>query len=888
MSLPKNFQSMKISEKRPKNGMRPLPSKRPGGKAGKLKKVVTNVRILKIKNSVPIFKYDVSTEMKYALQNGELSNPKSLTKGSMTKDSSVQRRKQLALAAMESARRNHSNVFSQGNAFYDGQASLYTDFKIPGTEGEGLSLSIPPEDITNTNPAEIRMVIKKTAETFQASTSDLGKALNVCPALSDFTTIEALNVAVSNYATSKDDVITYDGSIHYLYQPKNAGLSEKDAPALSEDKQMAVGMAGIVGVYEGTDKPMVAVVVELKKSAFHSDHQPLYEKLKSTAKEYKRNVPNKFEPNDPLARLVENLFKGLELQKTYGRNAGTPDAKSIVFGGFGQSAASATFEHEGRPITVQQYFQSVLGIKLQTPHIPTVYDSRDRRCLLPLELLIVSENQRVKTEQQTKEQQKKSIKATAILPEQRLKQTEKIANYLKFSSQNEDLKSLGIEVEDDFLKVPARILEGPNIKDGKGVGPLKDNCKWDLKCLIAPARIVKWTVIVIMSPNLNYQEYILRLSRKASQMGLRLPNPVFKVLMRYENDIEVLIRNEKNNGTEFVLFIARDDLNLHPWIKYFELKHDIATQEIKCGRAAQTIERNDSITLQNVILKLNLKNGGLNYELTPKNPTSKIFATDQSRLFVGIEMSHGVRGKGFSVLGWSANIKQNPSEYLGGHYYVKNTQEENTLLPTIRRVIERCLETCAKLQRKIGHVFVYLNGVSEGQYADVNVDYVEAIRSGFGGLHLKVTVVAVSSIHNVRLYQEEFKGKNASETNIWPGSVVDSCIVSPVINEFFLQSHLAFQGTANTPKYALVNDDSGIPMDILEIITHQLTFLHQIGCSAISVPVPLYMAGECATRGADLLATARTNNEDYVEDIELLNTNLVYDGKKIASVRINA
>lgn len=59
------------------------------------------------------------------------------------------------------------------------------------------------------------------------------------------------------------------------------------------------------------------------------------------------------------------------------------------------------------------------------------------------------------------------------------------------------------------------------------------------------------------------------------------------------------------------------------------------------------------------------------------------------------------------------------------------------------------------------------------------------------------------------------------------------------------------QGTAKTPKYSLVFDDSNIPMDALELITHGLCYLHAIVPATVSEPVPLFVAADSAERGHD-------------------------------------
>ncbi|EPB72148.1 piwi domain protein [Ancylostoma ceylanicum] len=147
------------------------------------------------------------------------------------------------------------------------------------------------------------------------------------------------------------------------------------------------------------------------------------------------------------------------------------------------------------------------------------------------------------------------------------------------------------------------------------------------------------------------------------------------------------------------------------------------------------------------------------------------------------------------------------------------------------------------------------NQTLDNVLAKVADTYMKAIRTGIASIALKtkptLTAVVCSSDHNERIYKSPIVGRNASEQNIPPGTVVDTKIVSPVINEFYLNSHSAIQGTANTPKYSLVFDDSDIPMDALELITHGLCFLHAIMPATVAEPVPLKVAGNSAKRGHD-------------------------------------
>lgn len=92
----------------------------------------------------------------------------------------------------------------------------------------------------------------------------------------------------------------------------------------------------------------------------------------------------------------------------------------------------------------------------------------------------------------------------------------------------------------------------------------------------------------------------------------------------------------------------------------------------------------------------------------------------------------------------------------------------------------------------------------------------------------------------------------APDQNVMPGSVVDSGVVHPLYQEFFLLSHRALQGTARAPKYTVLIDETGFDISELEHMSYQLCYGHQIVNMPTSLPSPLFIANRYAERGRKL------------------------------------
>lgn len=60
---------------------------------------------------------------------------------------------------------------------------------------------------------------------------------------------------------------------------------------------------------------------------------------------------------------------------------------------------------------------------------------------------------------------------------------------------------------------------------------------------------------------------------------------------------------------------------------------------------------------------------------------------------------------------------------------------------------------------------------------------------------------------------------------------------------------VGFQGTAHPVRYTVLVDEHDMPLSEMEYITYHLCYSHGIVCSPVSVPGPLYAAGDLAKRG---------------------------------------
>ncbi|KAE9416566.1 hypothetical protein Angca_007488 [Angiostrongylus cantonensis] len=813
-----------------------MPAKRSPGQRGVKSEFLTNLTKLTLKPNVPFFKYDVRMYMVYKGKDGG-EHLKELTK--QTKDDfPEQERKASSVIVYKHLVKSYPDVFTKGGAlFYDRAAILFSAQVQLKFDGEKKEFHLPASVLSNAGDnVGVRVVIKKVADSFQVTSNDILKAVNVRDIERDRSILEVLNLAISQEGYLETlKFVAYGSTVQYLFDHQAFGFRDNELPELMDGKYAGIGLSKSVKVLEGDDgKCSPFVVADVTKSAFHADEQNLLEKISQMS-------------------IFFDYRTGLYVKTLYGRT------RTFPIGGISAAASSLRFQAtDGKQYTVEQYYLKQYNIQLKYPGLFTVSERHNPHTYYPVELLAVAPSQRVTQQQQTPSDVMALIKASATLPQQRLSQTRVMKNALKIAPGNSLLEAAGISVDKNFTKVVGRVLPSPTILYGGS----------------SIAKVDEW-----------YAE-------------------------------------QKKKNRKYLLFITSDNIQQHDTIKLLEVQYQIVSQEVKAGTVTAVVLKNQNQTLDNVISKINQKLGGVNYNIVLDSRLSeKNWLSDNGVLFVGFEISNPpalskmeiARGETYkmpSVLGWGANCSSNPQQYLGDYVYVEPRQSDmmgSKLADIVIDIIKRHqMATSVTLQ----HIIFYFSGISEGQFSMVGWNlvlsperspaflwfkiadmYMRAVYTAISCISLenepKVTALAVSKDHNERIYKSNIVGKRAAEQNIPGGTVIDTTIVSPVINEFYLNAHSAFQGTAKTPKYSLVADNSQISLDAIEGVTYGLCYLHEIVTATVSLPVPLVVADRCAKRGHDVYVANLREKHVVVNSIKEANELLVNQGG-LKKLRYNA
>ncbi|CAH8383291.1 unnamed protein product [Eruca vesicaria subsp. sativa] len=543
-------------------------------------------------------------------------------------------------------------------------------------------------------------------------------------------------------------------------------------------------------------------------------------------------------------------------------------------------------------VTVYNYFTKLLRIELR--------DSGDLRCInvgkltrptyIPIELCELLPLQRY-TKALTSSQRSKMVTASEQNPRDKLNMLNEVRSLqffvyalifllililtFKFHLQalqgikyNDDpmLKECGVRISSNFTEVEGRILAAPKLlKAGNGLNLFPKDGRWNFrgKEFAEPATFPSWAVVNFSRGNPHsLVDALIKLGR---EKGMKIP-PSYEV---FEEDNQLksetgTIRVQKMfesmkkqfNGApppNFIICILSERKNSDvygPWKKRTLFQCGIVSQCI-----AYTSNTNEHY-LTNVLLKINVKFGGLNSLLTMD--CSRV--TTIPTIVIGMDVCHGSTGSNVPSIAAVVSSTGSPgmSKYRA---FVRTQSPRLEMIANLFDPVHGSNDDHGIMSNLL--LFLLLNskcnnnecrdGVSESQFAQVLTIELEQIRKACKlwdeNWSPKFTVIISVKRHHTRFFQSRSRDKNVP-----PGTIVDSGICSPYRNNFYLCAHTGMLGTSRPIHYHVLYDDIGFTTDELQKLVHSLSYAYQRSTSAISQVAPVMYAHLAAAQMATAMS----------------------------------
>ncbi|KAM6550112.1 hypothetical protein CsatB_021788 [Cannabis sativa] len=533
-----------------------------------------------------------------------------------------------------------------------------------------------------------------------------------------------------------------------------------------------------------------------------------------------------------------------------------------------------TLDDQPKQISVATYFQQKYKIRLKYVTWPALQaGSATKPIYLPMEICTIVEGQRY-SKKLNERQVTNLLRATCQRPIDREGSIRQTVQQNNFSKQ-EIVQDFGINVANDMTSVQARVLTPPLLLyhgTGRDASEQPRFGQWNMinKKMINGGRVDNWTCVNFSRYNADiHNRFCPELVNMCLSRGMVFQTrPVIPCSAWPANQIENALRSvheqckKANKQLQLLIVILPDFTGTYGTIKRIcETELGIVSQ---CCQPKQAVKLNKPY-LENLSLKINHKVGGRNTVLSDALNRKIPFVSDVPTIIFGADVTHPQPGEDSSPsiaavvasMDWPevskyralVSAQQHREEIIQDLY--KETTGDKKHGGMIR---EHLISFRRATGVKPARIIFYRDGVSEGQFSQVLLYEMDAIRKACSSLEEgylpRVTFVVVQKRHHTRLFPADYNNRDSMDRsgNIQPGTVVDTQICHPTEFDFYLNSHAGIQGTSRPSHYHVLYDENKFTADALQVLTNNLCYTYARCTKAVSIVPPAYYAHLAAFR----------------------------------------
>ncbi|CAL8133061.1 unnamed protein product [Orchesella dallaii] len=477
-------------------------------------------------------------------------------------------------------------------------------------------------------------------------------------------------------------------------------------------------------------------------------------------------------------------------------------------------------------------------------------------------------------------------------------------------SQNKTLQAFGMQVSDRMISMEARVLPPPMLRYGNKNGSTQvtnmcpEDGSWEIWShdfnFYKPALVESWGLLVVGCPYIrgpddeNLKNFCKSLTTNGAKKGVKfMGNP--KIIVEgkcrkggsTKENAEVIQKTMISHFKGVKLLVVIIPVKGDPL--YGAIKH---AAEVQVGILTQCVaEKNMSMckdaTVQNIILKINSKLGGINHVVVAPTESGNAtkFATllqDCPILILGADVTHAppgsrkvVDGDDYIMPSYAAvtgSLDRTGMPFMTGiRAQRKANADAAEVINDLQFIVKGMLQ---EFKRKSGFVpqkiIYFRDGVGEGQFPEVLHIEMLAIRGACTSLKAtyepKITFITVQKRHKTRIFHHTATGKIE---NAPAGTVVDKEIVHASENDFYLLSHKGMLGTSRPSRYHVLWDDSDFSKDMLQSLANLLTYSYIRCTKSVKMPACTYYAHLAADRAKKLCEGFEINGPRDLSDKHL-------------------
>ncbi|XP_022729133.1 protein argonaute 5-like isoform X2 [Durio zibethinus] len=534
-----------------------------------------------------------------------------------------------------------------------------------------------------------------------------------------------------------------------------------------------------------------------------------------------------------------------------------------------------TLDDKRTNVSVVQYFRDKYNIVLKYASLPALQcGSEAKPVYLPMELCRIVAGQRY-TKKLNEQEVKALLKATCQRPHDREANIQKMVRVNNFQGDELVHKEFGIQVQKEPALVEARVLPPPLLKyhdSGRERSVNPGFGAWNMinKKMVNGGKVDFWTCVNF---SLEYasmsEDFCTELVKMCVSKGMvfcQTASIPIRSARPERIDQTLLDVYKESTGLkrplQLLIIILPDKTGSYGKIKRIcETELGIVSQCCQPKQASKFSKQ----YFENLSLKINVKVGGRNTVLDDAIQRRIPRVSDYPTIIFGSDVTHPQPGEDSSSsiaavvasMDWPEVTKyrgivsaQPHREEIIQDLY-KTFQDPQKGVVHSGMIRELLVAFYKSTGQKPFRIIFYRDGVSEGQFSQVLLHEMDAIRKACASLQEgympRVTFVVVQKRHHTRLFPTE-RNQTDKSGNIQAGTVVDTSICHPTEFDFYLNSHAGIQGTSKPTHYHVLFDENNFTADILQVLTNNLCYTYARCTRSVSIVPPAYYAHLAAFR----------------------------------------
>ncbi|CAL8999746.1 unnamed protein product [Prunus brigantina] len=549
------------------------------------------------------------------------------------------------------------------------------------------------------------------------------------------------------------------------------------------------------------------------------------------------------------------------------------------------SKLTFTLEDNKTKTSVVQYYREKYNIILRIVAMPALQAGSDSKPVyLPMELCSIVAGQRY-TRKLNERQVTALLRATCQRPHERERNIKQMVKQSNFNGDQLIKDEFGMQVREDMALVDARVLPPPLLKyhdQGRETKETPRMGQWNMinKKMVNGGKVDFWAFVNFsgLRQDFNFR-FCDDLVSMCGSKGVDFhAEPLLPIVSANPRQIEKVLKDihrestqrleeigHKGKHLQLLIIILPDVTGSYGMVKRIcETELGIVSQCCQ-PRAASKLSKQ---YLENLALKINVKVGGRNTVLNDAIFRRIPLVTDIPTIIIGADVTHPAPGEDSSPsiaavvasMDWPevskyrgiVSAQAHREEIIQDLYSLYQDPQKGLVHGGMIREHFRAFRRSTG--RKPERIIFYRDGVSEGQFSQVLLYEMDAIRKACASLEEgympPVTFVVVQKRHHTRLFPADHNRRDQMDRsgNIQPGTVVDTKICHPTEFDFFLNSHAGIQGTSRPAHYHVLFDENRFTADQLQSLTNNLCYTYARCTRSVSIVPPAYYAHLAAFR----------------------------------------